>query len=109
MSEGRFIVELPLRDPAPGVERVMLQRLEMARFAYNRFRDELYRRDRLMRESVEYRRLSGENRALKDGRRSSNPVALTFQTREERAEAWNKLRARFHLYGADCLSITVVV
>ncbi len=103
MPESRFVVELPLRDPSSGVERIMLKRLETARFAYNQFVTELRRRHGLMRESTEYRRLISEIRSSKYGKGPSNPVKVSFQNSKERYEAWNVLRERFQLHGAYCL------
>jgi hypothetical protein len=104
MPGNYFIVELPLRDPTLGVERIMLKRFEVARFAYNEFVTELRRRDALMRETVEYRRLKGELRSSKIGRRSTNPVNITIQNTKDRFEAWKNLREQFQVHGAYCLN-----
>lgn len=59
------VTELPLRDPSPTAERILKARLRTAQLLYNQLVTELLRRDALMRESVEYRRLSAENLAAK--------------------------------------------
>jgi putative transposase len=112
---GRFVFEMWLLDPPAAVERVLLARLETARFAYNQFLSELLRRDALMRESVTYRRLLGENRLRKqretkrrklgpNGRFSDNPVVVSFASAKERNEAWMTLRRQYGLDGSYCLA-----
>lgn len=98
----------------------MLGRLETARKTYNAILEAYLDAVRLMRESVEYRRIVGAtNRAYREGtlrsdnpqvqrRRisaahaatSTNPAIVTFASAAERNKAWSALRARFGLASA---------